>query len=383
MEWVNLLNLDMKRLVFLLFFISIVLYLPAEIMAGPVIDTLRCDSLTAGFAAGLNIALKNNNLDDAGRLIGQWKSVCGDNEINSRASILYNLRKGIGQDAAIRSYFSEDFHFVFRYRIEYAASEDYMYYFEDYRTYFDFMPLRHSLDSTLMDEAGRQLQRNDLSKDARLICRFFSGDLKKFEKEARKSEFSGSFIQQYNNNDKRYYARENMGVQVFAGAYSSFDEGAVFGLNPSVGFGLWTPLKYRFQGEFQMRFRILVDDSDFEFRALGYDHVVNSNFGFNLNVNVAYRIFENDKLTVLPKIGSGWESISTGISSYDEDTQETKYYDVSTMHTNVGITILKPIFRRNYIGLEASYHYCPYGWEKDLLTRFNNHAYSIELIFRF
>ncbi len=346
-------------------------------------DPIRCDSVSMLYADTINAMIRKAEYREAFFVLSHWQEDCGENEINSRTSILLFMAVGINQEEEVRQYFNNDYHFVFKYRMEYSESDDYQYNFWSYVTYFNYVPLRHPLDTALMVLAGKLYEKPSLQPDEKLACRLFMGDVRQFDKEVKKKANRESYIAQYNKVDKRYMATQNLGVQVFSGIYASNDEGRYLGTNASIGVGLYTPLKYRWQGNIQSRFRIMTDDNDFIFKALGDEYTVNSKLAFDFNINVMYRYFENNRVIILPKAGVGLEYIGTGIRFYDDQTDELNSYNVSTMHTNIGVMALVPVFLRNYAGIEVSYHYCPYGWSKGLISKFNNQAFTVELQFRF
>lgn len=380
----------MIRLIFF-FLILTMLHLPAIATVfndnfstfNPQIDTLKCDSSSVRYADTLNRLIKDFDWKKSYIVIDQWKETCSDNEINSRAAILVALSNGVNQSQAIRDYFDNDFHFVFKYRMEYSESDLYEYLSWDYSTYFNYVPLRHQLDSTLMKIASGLKSRQNLTDNERLACQLFSGNERNFKHEVKKKKYAKTFVQMYYKDDSRYLAYQKLGIHLYSGLYSSFDEGQYLGNNLSLGLGLYTPLNTNWQGSFEMRFRILTNDNDFDFIAQNNPYTVNSKIGYNLSANVLYKYFENNHLIVLPKAGLGLESIQTGIDLYDAYNDETKSYDVTTLHANAGLMILTPVFLKNYVGVEISYHYCPYGWSKGLISKFNNHAFSIELNYRF
>ncbi|KXK21186.1 MAG: hypothetical protein UZ08_BCD001000337 [Candidatus Parvibacillus calidus] len=347
------------------------------------IDTIRCDSASTLFADTINSLIRKAEYREAFFILDHWQEDCGENEINSRTSILLSMALGVHQDDAARQYFNNDFHFVFRYRMEYSEMDDYQYNFWNHATYFNLVPLRHPLDSALMGLAGRLYDKSSLLPNEKLVCRLFMGDLRQFDKEVKKKGNSNTFISQYVKDDKRYISKQFLGVQFFSGIYASNDQGRFLGNNASIGMGLYSPLKYRWQGNLQSRFRIMTHDNEFVFKALGNEYTVNSKLAFDFNINFMYRYFENNHIAILPKAGIGLEYIGTGIKFYDEETEEPSSYNVSTMHTNIGVMALIPVFLRNYAGIEVSYHYCPYGWSKGLISKFNNQAFTVELQFRF
>lgn len=345
-------------------------------------DTLRCDSSAILFANKLSAEINSGDFLNANKTIGKWSEICFLSEIVERADIILKINSGFKTDAQIMNYFNSDLHFVYKYRMEFTENEDYWYYFEDYRTYLNYIPLRHSLDTSLRKLSMELLKKNNLTSDEILILKLFTGNKNKFQRESKKKIHKNSFIQEFNNKDKRYLSRENFGVVAYAGMYAPFTEIPI-GNNPYVGLSLASPLKYTIQGELFMKFRINSNDQNFIYRAFGTDNSVNSSFAFNMGINLGVRLYENDKFTIIPKLGLGYESLNTGLSEFDEDTQETIFYNLATLHTSASVSILRPIFRRNHIGFEISYHYCPYGWDEDLVSKLENNAYSLEVFFRF
>jgi hypothetical protein len=346
-------------------------------------DTIKCDSLSIPFANILNTLILQSKWQESYQLIEQWKETCDATEINSRAAILVALSAGVRQEEAIKSYFQSDFHFVYKYRMQYSEDDLYQYYFQEYRTYFNYIPLRHPLDSTLCNIAKKIFSRTDLSDDEKLACKLFSGDFKSFEKESKKKKYINSYVRNFHNADKRYLASQKMGFQLFSGIYNSMDEGQYIGANPSLGIGLNSPIAAQWMFEFQIRCRIMQGDKKYNFVALGDNYLVDSKLGINLNINVMYQYSDIKNIFLYPKFGLGYEAIFTGVKIYNPIDEVTNSYDINTLHSNIGILILTPCFRKNYIGLEASYHYCPYRWSKGLKSKFNNNAFSLELIYRF
>ena len=345
-------------------------------------DTVSCDSISVVQAYKIAAALKSGDFQNAKQLHTTWKNTCFYAEIIEREDIIFKINEGINADNLIQDYFNNDLHFVYKYRLQFAENVDYQYYYEDYRTYLNYIPLRHPLDSALEKMSQELLLRKNITSDERIALNLFTGKIRNFNRESKKSTHKTSFLHQFNNADKRYLSRESIGISLYAGMYAPFSEQPI-GNNPYVGFTLGTPLKYLLQGEFYMKFRIHNNDRNFDYQAFGTGNSVNSSYGFNMGINAGYTLYENNDLLIIPKLGVGFDAINTGLSSFDDETQETTYYNVTTLHTSVAVSILKPIFRRNYIGMEVTYHYCPYGWDEDLISKLENNAYSVELIFRF
>ena len=347
------------------------------------VDSILCDSLSKQKADILARQIIEKDYSAAGMTIDEWKQLCPNSEIIARSEIIYNLIADRNVDQLIENYFGDDLHFVYKNRMENVAADEYQYISRDYRTYYNYVPLRHQLDSALMLAAKELLIKKKLNNDEKLICILFSGEVNSFEKENKKSNYRGSFIQEFSNNDRRYFSRENFSGHFYVGSYTPFNESKGFGTNPYFGISFASPLKYKIQGEIYMKFRLNINDENFDYYALGIINDVNSKLGFSIGLAGGYKIFENENLIIIPKIALGYESISTGLREYDEESEETFFHNVETLHSSIGLSVLKPIFRRNYIGMEVNYHYCPYGFDDDLISKFDNSAYSFEIFFRF
>lgn len=346
-------------------------------------DSSICKKTSIKIADELAIKFTNLEFNEVDKLIQTWVNNCDRNEINQRSLIIQTIIKGINADDIIRDYIDSDFHYVFKYRMENSAYSDYEYIFEDYWTYYNYIPLRHDLDSALMFRSKELSQSKSLSEDEQLILILFSGDVKKFEKESKKGKYQAGYIPGFIALDKRQLADSELGIQLYAGMYTPLSENRVFGMNPSFGFSLTSPYNWKFCWEFAMKIRAHVNDKNFDFIALGDTNNVNSDLGFLVGLSLGYKVYESKQFSLIPKIGIGLEYIDTGLEGYSDQSNEPEYYNIETLHTSFGIAIMKPIFRRNYIGLEINYHYCPYNWEKNLVTKFDNSAYSAEIIFRF
>jgi hypothetical protein len=160
----------------------------------------------------------------------------------------------------------------------------------------------------------------------------------------------------------------------------------IFRNNPYVGIALSSPLKNKFVFDFGLNVRFNGNDDDFIFKAMGYNNLVNSKTSLTIDFKAGYKILDKKRMIIITGIGTGFESTGTGLSEeYETDDGEmlTKYHNLNIINFSANFTTYTPIFVKNYIGIAAGYHYCPYQWNKKLLTKFNNNSISCGLIFRF
>ena len=322
-----------------------------------------------------------NDLDSCRSIIREWVKLCGSGEFVRRIIILEKLYQHQDAIDSIQSYFNQYYDQKFRYRVNASKGSDYGNHYN--AAYFDFVPLRHPLDSLLMNKAAEILKYENLTKDEKLICILFSGNLDQFETEVKKKDNKESFISSYFR--KRLYEDRQrwMNLTIYSGIFIPAGEQHVFSNSPSIGFYFSSPLQYKLMAELGFRMRFNTHDNDFKYYALNDTNVVNSATSIFVGAMVGYKLYSTAKVTIIPKIGIGLEDVDTGIYETKDNSNDKIYHNIKTMHLSMGISAMKPVFISKYLGLEFSYHYCPYEWDTNLHTKFSNHSISAELFFKF
>ncbi len=135
--------------------------------------------------------------------------------------------------------------------------------------------------------------------------------------------------------------------------------------------------------ELGVKFRINVNDKSFDYYALEDTNKVNSDVTIFFGGLVSYKVYESERLTLLPKAGIGLESVDTGLTEKSDDSDDVESFNVNTIHLSFGLAAMTPILRKSYLGLGVNYHFCPYGLDKNLQTNFENNLMSAELFWRF
>jgi hypothetical protein len=144
-----------------------------------------------------------------------------------------------------------------------------------------------------------------------------------------------------------------------------------------------SPLSNKLIVELGIKFRININDGSFNYYALGDTNHVNSDVSIFFGGLIGYKIYECKKFILIPKFGVGLESVSTGISEKMNNSQDKTYHDIETIHFSFGLSAMTPVFRKSYIGIGINYHYCPYQFDTNLYTKFDNNLISTEIFWRF
>ncbi len=342
-----------------------------------------CEGLTIKTINRLTEDFKNASLDSFDLVINEWVKQCGVSECTQRLIILKNIMENKPSLESIQTYYENSLQFSFTYRIESSRKINYGYIYSDSKAYFGYVPLRHPIDSIVMEKSRSLLEKNTLTPDERLICILFSGDIEGLEKEIKKREYNQTFTKQhllsnYRNNSNRWLA-----FTLYSGIFRPISTNDVFSLSPMLGLTFSSPLKYKILVDLGIKIRFNTNDDSFNYYALGDTNYVNSDVSIFFGGIIGYKVYENEKLLLVPKFGIGLESVDTGISEKKNNSEEKTYHDVKTIHLSLGISAMTPVFRKSYLGFGVNYHYCPYQLDQNLLTTFDNNLISAELFWRF
>lgn len=346
-------------------------------------EIVDCELLTLKTINKLSSDFKLNQLDSFDLIINDWIKQCGISECTQRLIILKNIKDKKASDASIQVYFENNFHRVLRNRIEDSKRINFGYIYSDSKAYFGFVPLRHQIDSIVVEESIKLLKTNTLNPDEKLICIMFSGDIEGFDKEIKKHEYNEGYIKQYLLKDYRDNNNRWLAFSIYTGFYRPISTNDIFSNSPMFGLTFSSPLSNKLIVELGIKFRININDGSFNYYALGDTNHVNSDVSIFGGVLIGYKIYESKKIILVPKFGIGIESVGTGISEKKNNSQDKTYHDVETIHLSFGLSAMTPVFRKSYVGVGINYHFCPYQLDKNLYTKFENNLISTEIFWRF
>lgn len=377
--------------------------LKKELFAKREITDCKATALNAVDMAGEK--LNNHSFDTLRAILDLWTDTCGVTECAQRLIVMNAILQNQPSLEAIETYYRNDFYLVLKNRIIDSKSPDYQLVYEDNQLYFGYVPLRHSIDSIVEYHARKLLKTKSLTLDEELICTLFSGNAEKFdqtlkeideEKKAQVPVKADTILVENISDNQQISAKQQerdfsnwrfsdeITFGVYMGMYGPAGKGEqVIGYNPLIGLTAILPITNRLFGELGAKLRIHINDSDFDFHAMGEKQTVNSNIGLFLGGYLGYHLFQTKRFVFTPKIGAGYEMIDTGIWKETNDEGDRRYYNLQTVNFSIGFSAMTPVFAHSYIGIAANYHYTPYHLSKKLETEFMNNAVSFELFFVF
>lgn len=342
-----------------------------------------CELLTTETINKLTNKFNLNQSDSIDFIINDWVKQCGISECTQRLIILKTIKDKKPSEAPIQTYFENNFQQVLEFRIENSKMINYGYIYSGRKSFYGYVPLRHKIDSTLMEESMKLLKTNNLNPDEKLICIMFSGDIEGFDKEIEKNEYNEGYIKKHLLKNYRDNSNRWLAFNIYSGFYKPMSGTDIFSYSPMFGFTFSSPLENKLIVEIGLKFRININDNSFKYYALGDTNNVNSDVSIFGGALIGYKIYESKNLILVPKFGIGVEVVGTGISENKNNSQNKTYHDIETVHLSLGLSAMTPVFKKNYIGLGINYHYCPYSIDKNLLTKFDNNLFSTELFWRF
>jgi hypothetical protein len=346
-----------------------------------------CEKITLEIMDEISKSFLLNNKEKSDSLIELLEFLCGKNESIQRVIIFNSILNNNFDKKDIETYLKKDYTIVLEHRKRDSKSSEFAEFYEDNKEYYGYLPLRHSIDAIITDKSKEMLKSDTVSENEKLFCTLFANDLRTFKRELSDNKYKNSITKKVWNETKYQKSLNYFAIEIESGMHSMIgNKNLIFRHNPYIGFCISTPLKNKFIWDFGMNIRFNVNDSDFLYYAMGDTNLVNSNTTQLFYLNVGYKLLDKKGFIIIPKIGAGFESTGTGLSETVEDEEDgeyVKYYSLHALNLSSGVKILRKVCVRNYLGLSVNYHFCPYQWNKKLVTQFNNNSLSCELVFRF
>ena len=351
----------------------------------------NCEVYTTTVLQRLPQLLLKNDFAQLKNLTTTWQNVCGETELAQRLQIIEKLIQKEQTAQLISHYIAQGYDDKLVNRHDHAAQKNYARLYGRNKATFDFIPLRHSVDSLIQVKATALLHSPTytLNREEEAICLLFADEVDLYYNTMNKKPKSRPFVDAFHEREDGKH--KTAGI-LYSGVFMPIGGNDYLRTSPTFGITIMSPLSGSFVFELGVKLRINTNNATFDFVDEGQIKEIHSNSSYFLGANLGYKVFDKGSWIVLPKIGTGLGFINTNLSRtsvYDvitteeEDISGIRYNNVNTLHNVAGIAIMRHIKRKMYLGLECNYHLVPYNWDESLLTRINSKFCSIELFFRF
>ncbi|MCY4778234.1 hypothetical protein ORI89_01120 [Sphingobacterium sp. UT-1RO-CII-1] len=335
--------------------------------------------------------IDKNDFNDLESVLMTIQSTCGDTEFTQRLRILRALIEKKTTGDLIADYFSKKYVEVLIMRWDYSIEEEYKSIYQDNKSYFNYVPLRHPVDSLIKLKANALLYSTsyNLTEQEQEIILLFSDQIEEFQQTYTPSQENS---QSQNNEKNNQFYKDKYGLQIYAGVeYPLTGTNPVFKTSPTFGVTFASKLSSDLLYEIGAKVRINNNAKTFDYQLYDDIETINSSASYSFGGNIGYKLLDNDTFILSPKIGLYWESTSTGLSEIIEDYYDDygnsvpniRFNNVNTMRTSIALSLMRYLMKKQYIGIELAYHFVPYNWEKNLITSIQPHYSSAQLFYRF
>ncbi|NQD69130.1 hypothetical protein HP439_00150 [Sphingobacterium shayense] len=386
----------MNKFVTLLLFFNLVI-LSTVVQARTTVPLQDCDQITQISLEKLVIMVDKNDFSNLESVLGTIESSCGQSEFTQRLRILRALIEKISAGALIADYLSKNYQESLVMRWDYSVEPEYRSIYKNNKSDFNHVPLNHPIDSLVKLKSAALLNSTayNLTDQERKIALLFSDNIEAFY-QSYHTETPRSTTLNKPKEHKTY--KERGGLIIYGGIeFPITGKDPLFKTNPTFSFMYSSKLSSQFLYELGVKFRVNSNDRAFDYVLYDEVQTVNSTVSLGFGGNLGYKIFDNDKFIIAPKIGLYYETTNTGLSEvtdsyyyddyyyddYDQGTSSIRYHNVNTMRTTLGVSFMRHLAKKKYIGVEGAYHYIPYDWDKNLLTSIQPNYASLQMFLRF
>ena len=343
-----------------------------------------CDKITQISLKKLVTIVDKNDFSDLETVLGTIQSSCGESEFTQRLRILRALIEKTSAGALIADYLSKNYHENLVMRWDYSVEPEYKSIYNNNKSDFNYVPLNHPVDSLIKIKSNALLNSSayNLTEQEREIAFLFSDNIE-------------AFYQSYQNEappttpptkiKETRGAKDRGGMIISAGVeFPITGNDPLFKTNPTFSFMYSSKLSTPFLYELGVKIRVNSNDRAFDY--LLYDEIetVNSSVSLSFGGNLGYKIFDNEKYsTGLSEVTDSYYYDDYYYDDYEQGTSSVRYHNVNSMRTSLGVSVMRHLAKKKYIGIEGAYHYISYDWEKNLLTSIQPNYGSLQMFFRF
>lgn len=341
-----------------------------------------CHNNTSAILNELTIALHKNDVPQILSFINEIEASCSENEFTARTKIIYQIINKENTSNSIIQYYNKNYNEQILRRWEYTVDEEYSYRYQQNKASFNYIPLRHAVDSLLKSKSRAILQSNlysHINDREKSILELFTGDQTYFA--VNEEELPAHYLTNHS---------EGSTFGIHAGIFMPLGKNAIFGNSPTIGLSYMSTMAKNIVFDLHYKARFHSSAKPFDFVYKEDIRSVEAKTSHVISLGLGAKVFDRKGFVILPKVNLGYGFIWTGLSEtqYEEDEygneyESLRYTNVSTMHTTLGVSFLKLVSRKTYVGLETNLHLIPYNWDSNLKTPIPSRYASIEFFVRF
>ncbi|MGN0003698.1 MAG: hypothetical protein ACI35V_09725 [Sphingobacterium composti] len=348
----------------------------------------QCESVTAIALEKLAAQLQDNDYNNIIQILNTIEATCGETEFTLRTKLIYQIINKTNTDQIRAKYLKNKFdeNLIERWDATYTNRNAY----QQNKKKYTYIPLGHRADSLLKVKANallNSLTYNHLNKEEEALLLLFKDDINAYMSIMQPETSSVKKMKQRIELEQ-YKEKHTFGIHV--GTFLPVGENEYFGKSLTGGISMMSSFSSDFVFDVHYKFRVHTKTPAIDFVYKEEIREVEPNSSHVLAIGVGYKLLDKYRFIILPKVNAGYGVIWTGLSEtvYGEDDEgnetETRLpRNVQTMHSTFGISIMRHISKKTYIGIESNLHLIPYKWDSRLKTTIPSKYASFELFVRF
>lgn len=350
----------------------------------------NCEQISTISIEKLVPALQKNDVSSILTTLNTMEASCGENEFTLRTRLIYQIINRENTDAVYTKYIKHRFDDDLISRWDNAVEADYQNIYVKNKKRLNYVPLRHSTDSLLKVKSLALLNSPsyaNLHDQEVAILQLFADDIDSYL-DWRDTKQVVEIKSKQRDAYTAHQEKHTFGIHT--GVFMPIEDNFYFGNSLTGGLSIMSAFTNDFVFDLHYKFRIHSKSPAFEFLYKDDIYDIESNSSHVLSIGAGYKLLDKHKFIILPKLNLGYGIIWTGLSEtvYGEDdegneTESTRFRNVQTLHSSFGISVMRHIRNKTYIGIESNVHLIPYKWDSNLRSPIPSKYASFEFFVRF
>ncbi|MDO9511137.1 MAG: hypothetical protein Q7J34_05225 [Bacteroidales bacterium] len=323
--------------------------------------------------------------DSIKNILSIWKKYCGEAEPILRIEVLMSIHQSNSFDSSHINYIDQ-YLSKYQQRVKWSCADQYSQYYETWKGYLDYIPLRGMFDQWTKEIALELISNQKLNSSEYLLCLLFSDSIDRFNNERNRKEHKDCYLSSRMSENQYSFWNDGLTMNVLSGVWIPLGKlSTTFSPSPHFGFSFGAPVTKSLRIDLGVSLNILINDKKFDLYIEDSIQSVNGTMCVTLGVWITKEFVLNKSLFLDISGGVGLGAIDTNRKKSQSNNTDSNdnYYGMNTIDVSMGIGIRKKVFDRNSIGIQITYHFAPYELDDILVKRLGNQFSSLALSYRF
>lgn len=320
-------------------------------------ETPDCDSITYNSTNLIMYFYDVQDYDSVEIVLNNWQQTCGVSEPILRTRILFAILENNFSEAL---YDSTIMDYVLNYLFRMDTAN--IVFYDDYRGYFGFVPIRGNYDYFTQSIADSLLQRvfyNSMELFfSELYANVITDPVKEIQQDTiyNKSVFRSYYYQRVD----KYRYKADYNLNFHTGIWIPFGNASLLGNHALLGCQLGIH-KQKMTYNLTFAFKFLSSKNEYTILRDGNIEKTNTFFGSYIGADVERELFryKKNEFNLLAGIGyDGFQSVL--VNTEDNNSNNDVGHTINSINTNFGLGYRHYMEGKRYIGLQGRYNFVNY-----------------------